>query len=175
MSGCECTGPNDHAHTTPEYRRALWMVVMLNVGYGIVEMMGGFLSGSQAVKADALDFIGDGSITLLGLVAIGWSLAWRARAAVLQGLFLGALGIGVLATTIYRVFVVNEPESLLMGIFGAMALVVNFTAAYVLRKHREVTPTYGRFGCSAAMTPSATPPSWLLPVSFGCSARTGRT
>ena len=53
------------------YRRALWTVVLLNVGYGVVEMVGGFVSGSQALKADALDFLGDGLITFLGLLAIG--------------------------------------------------------------------------------------------------------
>lgn len=82
------------AHMAPGYRRALWIVVLLNVGYGIVEMIGGFLSGSQALKADALDFLGDGLITFLGLLAIGWSLAWRARAALIQGIFLGVLGLG---------------------------------------------------------------------------------
>ena len=84
------------ARLAPGYRRALAIVVALNLGYGVVETIGGFLSGSQAVKADALDFLGDGLISLLGLLAIGWSLVWRARAAFLQGLFLGPLGLGVL-------------------------------------------------------------------------------
>ena len=86
--------PRDLAHLTSAYRRALWAVVLLNVGYGLVEMVGGFLSGSQALKADALDFLGDGLITFLGLLAIGWSFAWRARAALIQGLFLGTWGWG---------------------------------------------------------------------------------
>ena len=71
------------AHQDPAYRRALWIVVTLNVGYGIVEMIGGFLAGSQALKADALDFIGDGLITFLGLLAISWPLVWRARSALI--------------------------------------------------------------------------------------------
>lgn len=128
--------PKDLSHVTPAYRRALWIVVLLNVGYGLVEMVGGFISGSQALKADALDFLGDGLITLLGLLAIGWSLAWRARSALIQGLFLGALGLGVLATTAYRVLVLNQPEAELMGLFGMVALVVNVAAAAVLIPHR---------------------------------------
>lgn len=124
-------------HVTPAYKRALWIVVLLNVGYGLVEIVGGFLAGSQAVKADALDFVGDGLISFLGLIAIGWGLAARARAALLQGLFLAALGIGVLANTGYRVLVLNQPEAELMGIFGAIALVVNVAAALVLVPHRK--------------------------------------
>ena len=127
----------DLTHVTPAYKRALWIVVLLNVGYGLIEIVGGFLAGSQAVKADALDFVGDGLISFLGLIAIGWGLAARARAALLQGLFLAALGIGVLANTAYRVLVLNQPEADLMGIFGAIALVVNVAAALVLVPHRK--------------------------------------
>ena len=128
--------PEDLAHITPAYRRALWIVVGLNVGYGLVEMAGGFVSGSQALKADALDFLGDGLISFLGLPAIGWSLAWRARSALVQGLFLAVLGVGVLAATAHRGLVLNRPEAELMGLFGAGALAVNVAAAAVLIPHR---------------------------------------
>lgn len=138
MAGCDdCCGPKDLTHTTAAYRRALWIVVILNAGYGVVEMFGGYLAGSQALKADALDFLGDGSITLLGLLALSWASAWRSRAAFLQGLFLAALGVGVFAAAAYRVFVVNEPEAFLMSGFGIVALIVNMAAAWVLSKHRE--------------------------------------
>src|SRR5690606_21645643 len=123
-------------HVTAAYRRALWIVVLLNVGYGIIEMIGGFLAGSQALKADALDFLGDGLITFLGLLAIGWSLAWRARSALLQGVFLGVLGLGVLANTIYRVLVQQPPAAELMGVLGFVALIINVAAAAVLIPHR---------------------------------------
>lgn len=135
-AGDEDELPKDLSHITPSYKRALWIVVLLNVGYGLIEMVGGFISGSQALKADALDFLGDGLITFLGLLAIGWSLAWRARSALIQGLFLGALGLGVLANTAYRVLVLHQPEAELMGLFGLIALVVNVAAAVVLLPHR---------------------------------------
>ncbi len=128
--------PKDLGHIAPGYKRALWIVVLLNVGYGVVEAVGGFLSGSQALKADALDFLGDGLITFLGLLAIGWRLVWRARSALIQGLFLGALGVSVLVTTAYRVLVQQRPEAELMGMFGGIALVVNVLAALVLIPHR---------------------------------------
>lgn len=129
--------PKDLAHMAPGYKRALWIVILLNVGYSIIEMGGGFISHSQALKADALDFLGDGLITFLGLVAISWSLSWRARSALIQGIFLGALGCGVLAATAYRVLVLQQPEAELMGLFGAVALCVNVGAAFVLRPYRS--------------------------------------
>ena len=137
-TGCICDeiSSKDLSHITPAYRRALWIVVILNVGYGVVEIVAGFIANSQALKADALDFLGDGLITFLGLLAISWSAIWRSRSALIQGIFLGVLGLGVLGTTIYRVFALNEPEAGMMGIVGAVALVVNVAAAAVLIPHR---------------------------------------
>lgn len=129
--------PKDLSHITPAYRKALWIVVLLNAGYGIVEMVGGFMADSQALKADALDFLGDGSITLLGLLAIGWSFRLRARSALIQGIFLGVMGISILAYTIYRTQVLQTPEAGMMGVFGIIALLINILAAVVLLPHRK--------------------------------------
>lgn len=128
---------SDPAYKDPAYRRALWIVVGLNLGYGVVEMVGGFWAGSQALKADALDFVGDGAITFLGLLAIGWSLAWRARSALIQGVFLGLLGLGVIGTTVWRAFTDAAPEAGLMGLFGLAALAVNVAAVLPLLRFRE--------------------------------------
>lgn len=125
------------SHVTPAYKRALWIVVLLNVGYGLIEIVGSFLSGSQALQADSLDFIGDGLISFLGLIAVGWGLAARAKAALLQGMFLALLGFGVIGSTLYRVFVEHEPQTLLMGGFAIVAFVVNVLAAVVLIPHRK--------------------------------------
>ena len=124
-------------HAAPEYRRALWIVVGLNVGYGVVETIGGLMAGSQALLADALDFVGDGLITFLGLLAIGWSLAWRARSAMIQGTFLGFLGVGVLVSTALRVLHGGVPEAGLIGLFGLLALVVNVLAVLPLMRFRK--------------------------------------
>ena len=120
----------------PRYRRALWIVVVLNLGYGVVETAGGWLAGSQALKADALDFLGDGVITWLGLIALAHPPRWRARAALLQGVFLGVLGLSVLGTTVWRLLERATPEPATMGVLGAIGLVVNLAAAAVLIPHR---------------------------------------
>ena len=124
------------SHLVPAYRRALWIVIALNIGYGLIEMTGGFMVGSQALKADALDFLGDGLITGLGVLAIGWSLAWRARSALLQGLFLGVLGLGVIGDTVWQLFTQQPIEAGLMGAFALVALAINVSAALVLIPHR---------------------------------------
>jgi Co/Zn/Cd efflux system component len=47
------------------------------------------------------------------------------------------LGVGVLTATGYRIFVLNQPEAELMGLFGLIALAVNVSAAIVLIPHRR--------------------------------------
>lgn len=124
-------------HATPAYRRALWWVVGLNLAMGAVETVSGYLAGSQALKADALDSLGDGVITGLGLVAVAWSAGARAYTALAQGVFLAVMGLGVLAITLYRVFVMEMPEAALMGGLGVAALVVNVICAAILLRHRD--------------------------------------
>jgi len=104
---------------------------------GAVESVSGYVAGSQALKADALDFLGDGFITGLGLVALGWGAVPRARAALGQGVFLVAMGVGVFIVTLYRVFITQMPEPVLMGSLGLIALIVNVACAVILLRYRE--------------------------------------
>lgn len=134
---CEtCCGPKDLTHATPAYRRALILVVVLNLGMGVGEAIAGIYADSQALRADALDFLGDGLITLLGLLALRWGARWRSRAALLQGVFLGALGLGVMGMAVYRAYAQQMPEAGVMSAIGFVALLVNVAAALVLMPHR---------------------------------------
>ena len=132
-----CSVPDRSAINDPAYRRALWIVVLLNLGFGLIEIVGGFVADSQALKADALDFIGDGTISLFGLIALGWTAQARSRIALAQGLFLGALGLGVIGFAAWRALNAVAPEAELMGGIGVVALIVNVSAALVLSRFRE--------------------------------------
>ena len=134
---CGCTGDTKRAERDPAYRRALWIVILLNLGFGLVEIVGGFIADSQALKADALDFIGDGTISLFGLIALGWTAHARSRIALAQGLFLGALGLGVIGFAMWRSMNAVAPEADLMGGIGVVALIINVSAALVLSRFRE--------------------------------------
>ena len=135
--GCACHGDEKRAAVDPAYRRALWIVVILNLGFGLIEIVGGFFAESQALKADALDFLGDGSITLVGLLALSWAKQTRAKVALLQGWFLGLLGLGVLGSATYRALNAQLPEADLMGGLGIVALLVNVAAAAALLPFRD--------------------------------------
>ena len=136
-NSCACQADEQRAVGDPAYRRALWIVVLLNLGFGVIEIVGGFLARSQALKADALDFIGDGSITFISLLALGWAERKRARVALMQGFFLAALGVGVISMAIWRAFNVIAPEADLMGGLGLAGFAVNVTAALALLRFRN--------------------------------------
>ena len=134
---CGCHADEERASRDPAYRRALWIVVVLNLGFGVLEAIGGFIARSQALKADSLDFIGDGSITLVGLLALGWAKSTRTRVALTQGWFLAMLGVGVIAAAIWRALNAVPPEADLMGGIGVVALAVNIAATVALMRFRE--------------------------------------
>ena len=134
---CDCEAGTARAAHDPVYRRALWLVVILNLGFGVLEASGGFIAGSQALKADSLDFLGDGSITVVGLLALAWSPRTRSRVALTQGCFLALLGVSVIATAIRRAFNAIPPEADLMGGIGVAALAVNIAAASALARFRK--------------------------------------
>lgn len=135
--GCGCTGDTERAGQDPAYRSALWWVVILNVGFGVAELVGGFIADSQALKADSLDFLGDGSITFVGLLALGWAASTRSRIALTQALFLAALGVAVIGMAIWRALNAVPPDAELMGGLGIAALAVNVTSAFILARFRK--------------------------------------
>lgn len=103
----------------------------------LVEMAAGQLAGSQALQADALDFLGDTATYTITLLVIGMPLVWRARAALLKGLSLGAMGFWALGSTIYHVLVLGVPQAEVMGAIGFLALIANLTSVLLLLKYRE--------------------------------------
>src|SRR6478672_3531512 len=68
----------------PRYKRILWTVIAINGAMFLTEMVAGQLAGSQALKADALDFLADTVTYGLSLAVIGTSLRLRASAALLK-------------------------------------------------------------------------------------------
>ena len=65
---------------SPSYKRALIAVIAINATMFVVEMWAGVTSGSQALKADALDFAGDAATYALSLAVIGAAVRTRAIA-----------------------------------------------------------------------------------------------
>jgi len=123
--------------TSPGYRRALWAVIALNAGMFAVEITAGALAGSQALRADALDFLADAATYGLSLWVIGRPLVLRARVALLKGLSLLAMGLWVFGSTVWLLFGPGLPRAEVMGVVGAMALAANVTSVLILMRYRD--------------------------------------
>ncbi|GAB2186168.1 cation transporter [Roseibium sp. LAB1] len=131
-----------HSHGTfdgmsKDYRRRLWLVIALNGGMFIVEMIAGQAAGSKALQADALDFFGDAVTYGISLAVIGASLKTRALAALAKGTSLFLMGIWVAATTLYQVFVLGVPQAAVMGSIGFLALAVNLASVLLLVRYKD--------------------------------------
>ncbi len=137
MSGCSCGGEVKFDGLSATYKRALWMVIAINAAMFIVEMAAGMMAGSQALKADALDFAGDTATYGLSLFVIGMPLVWRSRAALFKGATLGAMGLWVLASTAYHVLILGIPQAEVMGAIGFLALAANLGSVLLLLRYRD--------------------------------------
>ena len=102
-----------------------------------VEMVGGVLADSQALQADALDFLGDTLTYGMSLAVIGLSLRVRATAALIKGATLALMGLWVLGATMWHVFVLGTPRAEVMGLIAFLALAVNTASVLILIKYKD--------------------------------------
>ena len=119
------------------FRRALWLVIAINATMFVVEMTAGTLAGSQALKADALDFLGDTLTYGLSLAVLGMSLRVRATAALVKGFSLAAMGLWVFGATAYQVLLLEAPDAPIMGAVGLLALVANLASVLILVRYKD--------------------------------------
>ncbi len=122
---------------SPDYKRRLWAVIVINAVMFAVEMTAGHLAGSQALQADALDFFGDTLTYGLTLAVIGASLRVRASVALIKGVSLLAMGLWVSGSTLYAVLVLGVPQAQVMGLVGFLALAANVASVLLLVKYKD--------------------------------------
>ncbi|MBO6813499.1 MAG: cation transporter [Rhizobiaceae bacterium] len=136
-SACGCSGNPTFDGVDPVYRRILWIVIIINAGMFAVELSAGKLAGSQALQADALDFLGDALTYGLSLAVIGMQLKVRAIAALLKGVSLLAMGLWVFGSTIYQIFILGLPSAQIMGAIGFLALAANLASVLLLMRYKD--------------------------------------
>ncbi len=119
------------------YKRTLLVVIALNALMFVVGIAGGIFSQSQALQADALDFLADSLSYGMSLWLIGRSLTLRSNVAIAKGVSLAAMGGWVLFSTIYRAFTEHTPEPFTMGWIAVYALGVNLLSVMLLVAYKD--------------------------------------
>ena len=96
----------------------------------------GLAAGSASLQADALDFLGDSANYAISLGVAGLALTWRARAALLKGATLLALGLWVLGNTAWHTIAGTLPSAPVMAAVAVAALAANGAVALLLYRFR---------------------------------------
>jgi cation diffusion facilitator family transporter len=136
--GAQCCGSDaTFEGLSADYRRRLWAVIAINASMFLVEMGAGALAGSQALQADALDFLGDSLTYGISLAVIGAAVRVRAWAAFAKGLSLTLMGLWVFGATAYHVLILGVPRAEIMGVVGFMALAANVASVLLLARYKE--------------------------------------
>ncbi|MDR3409103.1 MAG: cation transporter [Methylovirgula sp.] len=134
---CGCCGTPRFDGLNPRYKRILWTVIAINAAMFAVEITAGALAHSQALQADALDFLADTVTYGLSLAVIGASLRTRALAALGKGTSLVVMSFWVLGATLYRAFFLALPRAEVMGGIALLALAANAASVLLLMRYRE--------------------------------------
>lgn len=147
MSGHGHSHAHSHHHGT-DFSRAFALGILLNVAIVLLELIGGVLSGSMALIADAGHNLSDG----LGLV-VGWAGAVMAKkspssrftyglkkasilAALINALIL-LIAVGAIASeSIHRLIMSSRTDPRTMMWVGAIAIVMNGATALLFARGR---------------------------------------
>jgi len=134
--GC-CAASPKFDGVSPDFKRRLCFVIALNAAMFLIEMGAGVVAGSQALRADALDFLADATTYGISLAVIGASLRARSAAAVLKGTSLSLMAAWVLGSTAYHVFLIGVPKAEVMGVIGVLALLANLASVLILVRYKD--------------------------------------
>lgn len=112
------------------------LACLLNVAYFCIEFAVALAVGSVSLFADSIDFLEDASIGVLVLVAFGWSPKNRARAGMALACILLIPGLAALWMAWRNFNAPAAPDAVAVSLAGLGALIVNFTCALMLARHR---------------------------------------
>jgi cation diffusion facilitator family transporter len=136
--GADCCGSEvKFEGLSADYKRRLWLVIAINATMFFVEMGAGTLAGSNALQADALDFLADSATYGTSLAVIGASVRARSFAAIGKATSLSVMALWVLATTAYHVLVIGVPRAEVMGGIAVLALAANLGSVLILMRYKD--------------------------------------
>lgn len=119
-----------------DVRRVLIIVLAINAAMFVAEFTAGLIAGSAALMADSADMFGDALVYGVSLYALDRSERWKAGAALAKGGFILILGLAVIGQIVLKLLHGVPPESGLMMVFGAIALVANLACLRLLWRFR---------------------------------------
>jgi Co/Zn/Cd efflux system component len=136
VSSVEAELPAD-AGVEQVQRTTLRVLLAVNAGMFVVEVLAGMLADSMGLVGDGLDMFADASVYSLALYAVGRSGAVKNRIALYSGLVQLALALALCAEVAHKFAVGSEPLSLVMIGVSCAALAANTYCLYLITPHRH--------------------------------------
>ncbi len=119
-------------------KRLLWIVLVINFAFFIIEMTTGLISKSMGLVADSLDMLADSFVYGISLFAVGGTLIKKKRIAKLAGYFQITLAIIGFVEVLRRFFGADRlPDFSTMIIVSIFALIANGLCLYILQKSKS--------------------------------------
>ena len=118
--------------------KLLWIVLLINFAFFILEFTTGFISKSMGLVADSLDMLADALVYGLSLWAVGSTVIRKKKVAKLSGYFQLALALLGLLEVLRRFISFEKvPDFRTMIIVSVLALVANSVCLYLLQKSKS--------------------------------------
>lgn len=117
-------------------RKTVITVALLNLSYFGIEFTVAQRIGSVSLFADSVDFLEDTAVNLLIALALGWSMARRAKVGMALAALLLVPGLATLWTAWSKFNLPLPPEPVALTITGLGALAVNLSCAFLLARFR---------------------------------------
>jgi Co/Zn/Cd efflux system component len=119
-------------------RKTLWIVLIINFSFFIIELTTGLISKSMGLVADSLDMLADAFVYAISLYAVGGTLVRKKKVASMAGyfqIFLALIGF----VEILRRFISAEkmPDFSIMIIVSSFALIANIICLCLLYRTRS--------------------------------------
>ena len=119
-------------------RKILWIVLAINFGFFLLELIYGIIAKSVGLLGDSIDMLADALVYGLSLLAVAGTIALKKRVAGIAGYFQLILAILGFAEVIRRFLGVEQiPDFTTMVVISSMALVGNALSLFFLQKARS--------------------------------------
>ena len=116
-------------------KRLLWIVLLINFLFFIVEMTTGLISNSMGLVADSLDMLADAFVYGISLFAVGGTVLRKKKVAKVAGYFQIALASFGFIEVLRRIFGAEQmPDFQTMIIVSIFALIANGICLYLLQQ-----------------------------------------
>ena len=121
-----------------DQRRSLFLVLIINFIFFIIEIITGIFSKSMGLIADSLDMLADSFVYILSLYAIGKTLIFKKQIVKISGWFQIVLATYGFIEVIRRfIYTENIPEFSTMIVVSIFALIANGICLYILHKSKS--------------------------------------